>query len=99
MTTLTRQQLATDTGGFALPAGPAYFHKQPDTYGRQVHALQVAGKGVVGVVVKHPLKKTGAEGAYWFTAWTGPDAQNNEPTYFTRLADAKKYAVAYATAL
>lgn len=72
--------------------------RQRDDYGRSVHALH-NGRGTVGVVVKHPLLKSGEHGAYWYCRWDLPYGSPREQVVanFRTLNEAKA-ALAEVTA-
>lgn len=62
-----------------------------DDYGRSIHHLYDNTHRVHGVVVKHPLRRKGETGAYWYTRWYMPQGTPREEDVreFTTLADAK----------
>lgn len=48
---------------------PTAWDKRSDKYGRRVHHLTDANGRTIGVVVKHPRRKAGEPGSYWWTRW------------------------------
>jgi len=62
-----------------------------DDYGRAVHYLTDQTLHTVGVVVKHPLKKAGEPGSYWYCRWDLPygTPQEIKVVEFSTLKGAK----------
>lgn len=71
-----------------------------DDYGRSVHHLRNQRFRTVGVVVKHPLKKAGEPGSYWYCRWDLPfdTAREVKVAEFSTLKDAKAGLEAAITA-
>lgn len=67
------------------------WNRDRDDYGRSVHYLHNAMYRTLGVVVKHPRKKAGEFGSYWYCRWDLPAAAPREikVVEFSTLKDAK----------
>lgn len=74
------------------------WQRDRDDYGRTVYYLtghgriRLEGRGrIAGVVIKHPRKRAGEPGSYWYARWDLPmtSPQAKKIVEFTNLRDAK----------